>query len=323
MSPPSTIAVACLALAIEAAAGYPAPLYRAIGHPVTWMGRFLSTLEARLNRPGDAQGTRRLAGVLALVLLLLAVAIPSIALWMLAPRGALGVAPLAILAATLPAQRSLCEHVRAVAKALEGGDLLASRMTVGKIVGRDVIALDDAAVARAAIESLAENFSDGVVAPAFWLALGGLAGGAIYKAINTADSMIGHWSERYAAFGWAAARLDDLVNLPASRLAALWIALAAFVTRGDWREALRAVRRDAKNHRSPNAGWPEAAMAGALGLQIAGPRVYGGTLVEDAFMGTGRYDASAADLRRALRLYAIACVVQWTALAAVAVFAAL
>jgi adenosylcobinamide-phosphate synthase len=175
---------------------------------------------------------------------------------------------------------------------------------VAHIVGRDPEALDEAGVARAAIESLAENFSDGVVAPAFWTALGGLATGAAYKAINTADSMLGHRTEHLAAFGWASARLDDLVNLPASRLSALLLILAAGVTPGASAAAsFRAVRRDAPRHRSPNAGYPEAVMAGALGLALAGPRVYGGSLIEDAVMGDGRRNAGAADIRAALALY--------------------
>jgi len=166
------------------------------------------------------------------------------------------------------------------------------------------LSLDEAGVARAAIESLAENFSDGVVAPAFWLALGGLPGAAIYKAVNTADSMIGHRTTRHEAFGWAAARCDDVLNLPASRLTGLAIVAAAALLPGaDMRAAWRAMWRDAPRHRSPNAGWPEAAMAGALGLALAGPRQYGGVPVDDAFMGDGRRDASAADIRTALRLY--------------------
>jgi adenosylcobinamide-phosphate synthase len=182
--------------------------------------------------------------------------------------------------------------------------------------------LDEAGVARAAIESLAENFSDGVVAPILWTALGGLVGGALYKAINTADSMIGHEDDRHAAFGWAPARLDDLVNLPASRLAALWLIIAAALSPdASARNAARAVWRDASHHRSPNAGWPEAAMAGALGLKLAGPRIYGETLVDDAFMGKGRRDADATDIRRALRLYQASCAIQALALAGLALIA--
>ena len=186
------------------------------------------------------------------------------------------------------------------------------------IVGRDTAVLDEAGVVGAAIESLAENFSDGVVAPAFWIALGGLPGGALYKAANTADSMIGHRSERYLAFGWAAARFDDGVNLPASRLAVLWIVLAALLTGDDARQAVRAVARDARRHRSPNAGWPEAAVAGALGFRIGGPRVYGRERVAAAFMGDGRPAATPADIRAALGLYRAACGVQWAVLAVAA-----
>jgi adenosylcobinamide-phosphate synthase len=208
--------------------------------------------------------------------------------------------------------------VRAVADGLDA-NLDEGRRAVAKIVGRNPDVLDEAGVARAAIESLAENFSDGVVAPILWIAFGGLVGGALYKAINTADSMIGHKDERYKAFGWAAARLDDLVNLPASRLAALWLVLAAVLTPGtSARDAAQAVRRDARRHRSPNAGWPEAAMAGALGLKLAGPRVYGETLVDDAFMGEGRREAGAPDIRKALRLYRRACALQAVALAVAA-----
>ena len=233
--------------------------------------------------------------------------------------GRLALLRLHVLAASLPAQRSLARHVSAVADGLDAG-LDEGREAVAKIVGRNPAALDEAGVARAAIESLAENFSDGVVAPILWIALGGLTGGALYKAINTADSMIGHRDERYKAFGWAAARLDDLVNLPASRLAALWLILAALLTPGaSARDAARAVHRNASQHRSPNAGWPEAAMAGALGLKLAGPRVYRDTLVDDAFMGEGRREAGAADIRQALRLFTRACAIQVVTLAVAAV----
>lgn len=210
----------------------------------------------------------------------------------------------ALVGSTFIAQRSLHEHVLRVASSLEQEGLQGGREAVSRIVGRDPATLDEAGVARAAIESLAENFSDGVVAPVFWLALGGLAGGAAYKAINTADSMIGHRTPRYAAFGWAAARLDDVVNLPASRLSALLIIAAAATMPGaSASNAWRAVRRDAARHRSPNAGYPEAAVAGALGLLLAGPRVYGGVQVDDTFMGEGRRHANIVDIRAALALY--------------------
>jgi adenosylcobinamide-phosphate synthase len=226
---------------------------------------------------------------------------------------------LGVAACTLIAQRSLNQHVEAVAVAFEQGGIADARGAVSRIVGRDTSVLDEAGVSRAAIESLAENFSDGVVAPIFWLLIGGLPGAALYKTINTADSMIGHRSERYAAFGWGAARLDDVVNLPASRLSALFICSSAFLlsdTSG--RHALQAVRSDANRHRSPNGGWPEAAMAGALGLRLAGPRIYGGVLVADHWMGHGRANAGASDIRRALHVYRTACLLQAAAVAAIA-----
>jgi adenosylcobinamide-phosphate synthase len=317
-----TLPLALAASVVEALTGYPAPLYRAIGHPVTWMGHWLAWLEARLNHYGASFGARRASGTVALCLYLAPVALLAWAAVRAAfPRGALGFAALAVLAASLPAQRSLAAHVRAVADGLDLS-LEKGREAVAKIVGRNPAALDEAGVARAAIESLAENFSDGVVAPILWTALGGLVGGALYKAINTADSMIGHKNERYAAFGRAAARLDDVVNLPASRLAALGLVLAAvFTPDASARDAARAVWRDASLHRSPNAGWPEAAMAGALGLKLAGPRVYGETLVDDAFMGDGRRDVEADDIWRALKLYRAACAIQILALVAAAIFA--
>ena len=312
-------ALAFAALLLEALAGYPDLLYRAIGHPVTWMGAWLSWLDRRLNRETLSFGARRLAGIAALVLLLAPVGAIAAALTLAAPRGWAGLLGLAVLAASLPAQRSLDAHVRAVAEALANEGLAGGRRAVSMIVGRNPETLDEAGVARAAIESLAENFADGVVAPLLWIAIGGLTGGALYKAINTADSMIGHRSARHRAFGWAAARLDDLVNLPASRLAALWLTLAAAAMPGASASgALGAVRRDAGRHRSPNAGWPEAAMAGALGLRLAGPRAYGDERVEDAFMGDGRAAAEVADIRAALRVYRLACVLQAVAIGALA-----
>jgi adenosylcobinamide-phosphate synthase len=308
-----TLPLLAAALALEALLGYPEPVYRAFGHPVTWMGALLARLERWLNRPLDPFDEQRQSGILALAILVDATVAVAVAFEYLLPRGLLGNVVIALLTSSLLAQRSLDRHVRAVADALERFGLPGGRAAVSRIVGRNPEALDAAGVARAAIESLAENFSDGVVAPSFWIAIGGFPGGAAYKAINTADSMIGHRNERYAAFGWAAARLDDLVNLPASRLSALWLVLAALAVDGaSAAGAIRAVRRDARRHRSPNAGWPEAAMAGALGLQLAGPRIYGTELVLDAFMGDGRRDATGRDIRRALRLYRTACVLQWS-----------
>jgi len=319
MSPDSFVILALAAATLEAVFGYPSALYRAIGHPVTWMGRMLGWLDRTLNREACGPAARKAAGVLALVVLLgFSGGLAAVLQWLLQASWA-GWLLLAFLAASLPAQRSLDEHVRAVADGLELG-LDEGRAAVGMIVGRNTAVLDEAGVSRAAIESLAENFSDGIVAPVLWTALGGLAGGVVYKAANTADSMIGHKTARHESFGWAAARFDDLINLPASRLAAVWIVLAAAALPGaSAGEAWRAVRRDAARHRSPNAGWPEAAMAGALGLKLAGPRVYGDALVDDAFMGDGRREANAADIRRALTIYRFSCAIQFVALAAVAI----
>ena len=280
---------------------------RAIGHPVIWIGKLISVLDVRLNRSAYSHSARKALGVLALFLLALvsggiAGGVQSLVLPITG-----GIFLVAVLASTLIAQRSLATHVAAVARALETGGVSDGRTAVSMIVGRDPDRLDEAGVCRAAIESLAENFSDGIVAPTFWLTLGGLPGAAIYKSVNTADSMIGHKTDRHGAFGWASARFDDLINLPASRLTALLVIVAAAIVPGaNPVEAWRSVWRDAKSHRSPNAGWPEAAFAGALGLSLAGPRHYGGQLTTDAPMGRGKRDATSDDIRRALKLYWIA-----------------
>ena len=279
-------------------------MLRAIGHPVAWCGRLIAALDRWLNRDADDAARRRGAGVIALAILLAVVGTVTFVVERELLRLPFGLIAVAIVASSLIAQRSLHQHVAVVADALDHAGVAAGRAAVTKIVGRDTAALDSAGVARAAIESLAENFSDGVVAPVIWLAIAGLPGAALYKAINTADSMIGYRTPRHDAFGFATARLDDLVNLPASRLAALLLIAAAALSKDTAPAAAwRAVRRDAPHHRSPNAGYPEAAMAGALGLSLAGPRSYGGVPVDDATMGDGRRDATAADIRRALRLY--------------------
>lgn len=297
---------ALAAVVVEALAGYPDAVFRAIGHPVTWLGRLIAWCDRTWNSENDSDATRRFWGVVTVLLLLAVSLIVGRALMFLLPAILCGV-----LASCLLAQRSLYTHVEAVASALEREGIESARHAVSMIVGRDTARLDEAAVSRAAIESLAENFSDGVVAPLFWTAVGSLPGGIAYKAINTADSMIGHRSPRHLAFGWAAARLDDVLNLPASRLSLLWLAAGSMFTPGaSPQNAWRAALRDASQHDSPNAGWPEAAMAGALGFKLAGPRLYDGELTDDHWMGDGRVELNAADIRKALTLYRNACGVQ-------------
>jgi adenosylcobinamide-phosphate synthase len=314
-----SVTLALLAMLIELAVGYPQRLLKTIGHPVTWIGALIGALDRLLNSDAAAAKTRRIAGLVALLILLVIVGFVALVVQCECARLPFGILAAAVFASTLIAQRSLHQHVADVASALESDGIAAARRAVARIVGRDTAALDEAGVARAAIESLAENFSDGVVAPVVWMVIGGLPGAALYKAINTADSMIGHRTPRHQAFGWAAARLDDFVNLPASRLSALLIVAAAALNKdASAEQAWRAVWRDAARHRSPNAGYPEAAIAGALGLSLAGPRDYGGVRVEDAMMGDGRRQADAADIRRALALYRYADVLLLALVAALA-----
>jgi adenosylcobinamide-phosphate synthase len=304
--PTDRVLILIVAFGIEAVLAYPAPLFRAIGHPVSWIGALIGAIDSTLNRADYSDTMRRIAGV-ATVLLLLGVSLGAGFVLEIVTRAPyLGLVLAILVVATLIAGGNLDQHVRAVASALRTEGLAGGRQSIARIVGRDPEALDEAAICRAAIESLAENASDGVMAPALWYLVGGLPGMIGYKAINTADSMIGHLSERYRAFGWAAARLDDLINLPASRLTGLmFIAAAAVVPGASASSAWQAFRRDARRHRSPNAGWPEAAMAGALGLRLAGPRTYHGVVVDDHWMGDGRAEATALDIDRALTIYRI------------------
>lgn len=298
--------IALTALALDAAFGWPAMLYRRIAHPVGFFASIIDRCEAGLNRPARSFAMRRALGILTLLLLFIVAIGPSWAIqtWLLAAPGGWGWIGVAILAWPALAQRSLFDHVRAVADRLDGGDLSGARTAVGAIVGRDTAALDEAGVARAAIESLAESFCDGVAAPLFWLLLLGLPGVWAYKALNTADSLIGHREDRWRAFGWAAARTDDLANWIPARLSGAILCLAG---RGGW----RILRRDAGNHVSPNAGWPEAAMAGALRLRLAGPIAYDGVMHDKKWIGDGRSDADAGDIDRALTIYLRACLILW------------
>jgi len=291
------------ALVLDALIGDPDWLWRRFPHPVAWFGALIARLDASLNDDRLPEGQRRWRGVVAITVVAVLAGAAGFALEALfraLPFGWLGTF---IVAAIFLAGRSLNDHVAAVAAAFAEG-LPAARKAVSRIVGRDPESLDEAAVSRAAIESTAENFSDGVVAPALWFALLGLPGLVGYKAINTADSMIGHLSPRHRDFGRAAARLDDWVNWPASRLAGALIALTAPIVGGGIATAFRTMAADAPKHRSPNAGWPEAAMAAALRLALAGPRRYAGTVVDDPFMNAvGRRDATTDDIRRALTVY--------------------
>lgn len=294
----SFAAAMLVALAIDALLGWPDWLFRRIGHPVTWAGRLIAGLDQRLNRAGDSPLRRRLSGVLAAMVVIGSAGGVAAAAQAALPGGWTGMVLLGVLAWPLLAARSLHEHVHAVALPLQAGEVAGARVAVSMIVGRDPAMLDPPAIARAATESLAENASDGIVAPLFWGMLLGLPGIAAYKAINTLDSMIGHRNERHEAFGWASARIDDLANLLPARLTGLVLALAS----GRPRAALACMFRDARRHRSPNAGWPEAAMAGALGIRLSGPRIYAGRITPEPWLNAAAPDPAPADLSRALAL---------------------
>jgi adenosylcobinamide-phosphate synthase len=302
---PDTFALAALVLLIESLIGYPKPLQTALGHPVEWIGKLISKLDEQLNEGVN----RKRKGMLAIALLCAAAGIPTAILTYALSQIPYGWVLNVLLATSLVAQHSMREHIRGVADALDIS-LVRARTEVGKIVGRDPDTLDESGISKAALESLAENTSDGIVAPILWYALAGLPGIAIYKAINTADSMIGHKSERYLEFGWAAAKLDDLVNLPASRLTgALFTVTAWLRSKQQAKAAWNAMLRDASKHNSPNAGWPEAAMAGALGLRFGGPRSYGGDTLELPWMGDGRTQMTKQDIRTGLAFYEAAILV--------------
>lgn len=298
---------------LDAAVGWPGALYARVGHPVGGFARVIGWGERRWNRIDRSPGWRRMAGVATIGLVVaLAGGVACACAWAVHRLfGQAAWVALAVLAWPGLAQRSLDDHVRPVAAALRAGDLPRARRRVAMIVGRDTASLDAAGIARAAIESLAESFCDGVVAPLFWLLLLGLPGLWAYKAINTADSLIGHREQRWRAFGWAAARTDDLANLVPARLAAMAICVAG-------RGGVAELRREAAKHASPNAGWPEAAMAAVLGLRLAGPVAYAGVTGDKPWIGRGRADATGDDVRRALGVYRRACLFGWLATGVVA-----
>lgn len=292
-----------LALALERQLGYPARLTETIGHPVMWFGKLISFCEARLNTTRRSPSQRRLAGMVALALLLLAVLITTVGIRTILSWLPLGWLLEMLLATACLAQKELGRAVGAVSDALRES-LDAGREAVSHVVGRDPQDLDQAGVARAAVETLAESTSDGVVAPWFFLLLFGLPGIALYKAVNTADSMIGHMDDRYRDYGWSAAKLDDLLNWIPARLTAVLITAACFFVPGASPDkAWTTARRDAPKHESPNAGWPEAAFAGALGFRLGGPRAYSGELVDLPAFGDGKTGLTASDIMLALLLY--------------------
>jgi len=308
-----TLFILFLALVLDRLVGDPDALWRRMPHPVVLFGQAIGVMDRLFNEKRLSAETRRFNGAAGIVVLLAASVFLGVLLHrLLATLGLFGAAVEVAVVAVFLAQKSLHDHVRAVSNGLREGGIEGGRHAVSMIVGRDPATLDEPAVCRAGIESLAENFSDGVVAPAFWYALFGLPGLFAYKMLNTADSMIGHKNAKYLEFGWASARLDDLANWPAARLSILFIAAGAWLAKGRAaaRAAIGAALRDAGLHRSPNSGWPEAAMAGALGIGLAGPRIYGGTRVDEPMMNaSGRTVATVADIDLSLRIFSLACAV--------------
>jgi len=297
-------AAMAVAMAVDALLGWPDGLFARIGHPVTWLGRLIALLDARWNRSADLSSKRRAAGAVAALIVIALASGLALAVQAALPSSWGGIIVMGILAWPFIALRSLYDHVAAVARALRSGDVPAARGAVSKIVGRDPAQLDEAGIARAAIESLAENTSDGIVAPVFWGTLFGLPGIIGYKAVNTLDSMIGHRTERHEAFGWAAARIDDLANVIPARLTGLLFAVLSARPS----DAISCMARDARRHRSMNAGWPEAAMAGALDVRLCGPRYYHGELADEPWLNGGARDPSADDIERGLSLYSRAMI---------------
>ncbi len=309
------------AIGLDRIVGDPPWLWQRVPHPVVIFGKGIDLFEKRLNTGAFTPEGRRLNGVFTIVALLALTILVGMLLSMIFYHlGFLGLILEIIVVAVFLAQKSLGDHVQAVADGLLRNGLEGGRQAVSMIVGRDPKTLDQAGVSRAAIESLSENFADGVVAPVFWYLIAGLPGILAYKMLNTADSMIGHKNERFLQFGWASARLDDLANWPAARLSAGFIAVAALLRlgAGSGRRSLSAALRDSGLHRSPNSGWPEAAMAGALDLQLAGPRVYGGIRVSEPMMhAAGRADAGPQDILSGISVFYTACSVMAASVALV------
>ncbi len=309
-----------IALGVEAYLGEARFVFRYVRHPVVVIGNMIDLFDRKLNRETRSDTNRAIRGFITVMIICGLCGVIGCGVAWLGQNHPWGWIIECILAISLIAQRGLYNAVQKVGRALRDDSLESARDAVSHIVGRDPAQLDSHGVARASIESLAENFGDGVVAPVFWYVLFGFPGLLVYKAINTMDSMIGHKSPKYKAFGFAAARIDDIVNIVPARLAALFLCLAAlFAPTANPLKSLKVMLRDAGKHRSPNAGWPEGAMAGALDLALAGPRRYTETVVKDPWVGDGTAKATHQDIKRALYLYFVACLINagWIALLAV------
>lgn len=303
------------ALVLDWVFGEPDVLWSRLPHPIVLFGKAVSTADRTLNVESDADDVKYRKGAIAIVLLValagaigfgLQTAFGLIGFW--------GLVPEVFVVFVLLAQRSLYEHVSAVMTGLREGGLDGGRAAVAMIVGRDPAHLDESGVSRASIESLAENFSDGVVAPAFWYAVFGLPGIFIYKMINTADSMIAYKSEKYLWFGRVSAQIDDLANWLPARLSGVLIAVGCGLVFGlsALRNAISVMFRDAELHQSPNAGWPEAAMAGGLGIALGGPREYAHGTVSQSYLNTsGTRRLTANQIERALHAFSVSCFSLW------------
>ncbi|QDY69552.1 adenosylcobinamide-phosphate synthase CbiB [Qingshengfaniella alkalisoli] len=292
-------AAMAIALLIDWIFGWPEALQKRIGHPVEWIGKIIEDLDRHWNTPDRSREDRRRAGIYTTAITVGGTGVIALTLQMVLPDNGFGTIFLGILCAPLIAANSLHSHVHDVATPLLVEKIQQAREAVSRIVGRDPDQLDEAGIARASIETLAENLSDGVVAPLFWGTILGLPGMACYKAINTLDSMIGHKNKKYRSFGRFAAKLDDLANWIPARLTGLILCL----TTSDPQTALRVMWRDARSHRSPNAGWPESAMAAARGVRLSGPRAYGDATSPEPWLNENAPDPSAPTIYASLHHY--------------------
>ena len=296
--------LALYTLVLESVIGYPDKLNNRIPHPVIWFGRLISHFDSKFNLKTDSDSLQKRKGFISLVLfVVIALSIGLAIQGFFSLFGAIGFLLLVLVSTTGLAQLSLDKHVQRVYKDLVNKDLEAARRSVSMIVGRDPENLSEEEVITAALESLSESFNDGVVAPAFWLLIGGLPGLAVYKIVNTADSMIGHRDEKYKNFGWASARFDDLLNYVPARLSGLLIVIAC-------RRGAITMLRQAKLHDSPNAGWPESAMAGGLKVKLGGPATYSGEVFMRPIFGSGELP-TLKDFKKGIRISHVSHFLLW------------